>query len=76
MLATHFDAERRYSKIRKEALAAAAEVIQSSGKTDLRLSEIDSKALSACKIWDFSQSRINQRLGLGRGIQCIAFSIP
>lgn len=58
MLATHFDAERRYSKIRKEALAAATEVIQSSGKTDLRLSEIDSKALSACRNWNFSKSRI------------------
>jgi hypothetical protein len=58
MLATHFDAEKRYSIIRREALAAATEVIQSDGKRLMRLSEIDAKALTACKIWSNSRTRI------------------
>jgi len=58
MLATHFDAERRYSAIRKEALAAATEVVQSSGNKSMRLSEIDSKALAAFRSWESSQTRI------------------
>lgn len=58
MLATHLDAERRYSAIRKEALAAATEVVQSSGNKSMRLSEIDSKALIAFRSWEKSRTRV------------------
>lgn len=58
MLATHMDAERRYSVIRKEALAAATEIVQSSGKQSMRLSEIDSKALAAFRSWEKSRTRL------------------
>lgn len=58
MLATHLDAEGRYSVIRKEALAAATQVVQSGGKALMRLSEIDSKALEAFRSWEKSRTRI------------------
>lgn len=58
MLATHMDAERRYSIIRKEALAAATEIVQSSGKNSMRLSEIDAKALTAFRSWTESRIRV------------------
>lgn len=58
MLATRFDAERRYSKIRKEALAVATEIVQSGGNASLKLSEIDAKALSVSKTWELSPARL------------------
>jgi len=58
MLATHLDAEKRYSAIRREALAAATEVVQNSGQGSMRMSEIDSKALMAFRSWEKSRTRI------------------
>ncbi|QUX92069.1 hypothetical protein CYL31_11885 [Marinomonas sp. A3A] len=58
MLATHLDAERRYSIIRKEALAAATEIVQGSGKESMMLSEIDDQALDAFRFWTKSRTRV------------------
>jgi len=58
MLATHLDAEKRYSVIRKEALAAATEVVRNSGKQSMTLSGIDSQALAAFRSWEKSRTRV------------------
>ena len=58
MLATHLDAEKRYSTIRKEALAAATEVVQGAGNNSIRLSEIDAQALLAFRSWEKSRTRV------------------
>ena len=56
MLATHLDAEQRYSKLRTAALQTAQRTINNSGRS-VRLTPIDSAALSASKGWDQSKSR-------------------
>jgi hypothetical protein len=58
MLATHLDAEKRYSIIRKEALIAATEIIQRSNNKRMKLSEIDSNALIAFRAWKLSGIRV------------------
>ncbi len=56
MLATHFDAERRYNEIRKTALRAISAQISPSLSLDFKL--IDEKALIASEKWDFSSDRL------------------
>ncbi|MDH5447050.1 MAG: hypothetical protein OEY52_15995 [Gammaproteobacteria bacterium] len=58
MLATHLDTELRYSKIRKEALNAASEILRNRNGTNIVLSEINSDALKASKEWQKSNTRI------------------
>jgi hypothetical protein len=59
MLATHSDAEFRYSTIRKEALNAATEMlISNSGEPVITLTEINSQALSDSLAWNSSALRI------------------
>jgi hypothetical protein len=58
MLATHQDAENRYSKIRKEALKAASEILSGRGEEKINLTEINANALNASKEWMRSNSRI------------------
>lgn len=57
MQATHLDAENRYSKLRKEALNAASEILKKR-KEPISLTEIDAQALSASKAWNSSKTRI------------------
>ncbi len=54
MLATHFDAEKRYSELRKQALSATMAVLDN----NIVLSEINSNALSSALLWNKSQVRI------------------
>lgn len=54
MLATHFDAEKRYTELRKQALNATMSVLDN----NIVLSEINSKALNASLTWGKSQIRI------------------
>lgn len=58
MLATHLDAELRYSIIRKEALNAATEILSNQNGPSIILSEINSQALNASKEWQKSKTRI------------------
>jgi len=58
MLATHFDAERRYSIIRKEALKAATEILMSGEGPRIIMTEISANALNASKEWSTSKTRI------------------
>lgn len=58
MLATHLDAEVRYSKLRKEALNAASEILKNGNGPNIRLTEINALALSASKAWSSSKVRI------------------
>ena len=58
MLATHYDAEIRYSKIRREALKAASETLKSGKGPNIRLTEINAGALTASKEWNSSRTRI------------------
>jgi len=58
MLATHMDAEIRYSKIRREALNAASELLSSQNGSSIRLTEINADALNASKEWSSSKTRI------------------
>ncbi len=57
MLATHMDAERRYERLRKEALDAATDILQRQNITAIHLSTIDSMALNASKLWGNANSR-------------------
>jgi hypothetical protein len=58
MLATHLDAERRYSTLRREALNAATEILINRNGPDIRLTEINAIALNATKEWSHSRARI------------------
>lgn len=58
MLATHVDAEIRYSRLRKEALSVASEILKSGGGTGIALTEINAAALNASKAWSTSKVRI------------------
>lgn len=58
MLATHLDAERRYSQIRREALNAATEILMSGDGTNIVMTEINANALNASKEWTSSKTRI------------------
>lgn len=58
MLATHLDAEERYSKLRKEALNVASEILKSGNGPNIRLTEINAQALHASKAWNNSRMRI------------------
>jgi hypothetical protein len=54
MLATHFDAEKRYSELRKQALSATMSVLDNK----IILSEINPNALNATLLWSKSKIRI------------------
>lgn len=54
MLATHMDAEKRYTELRKQALSATMEVLNN----QIILSGITADALNETKLWDQSQVRI------------------
>jgi hypothetical protein len=54
MLATHMDAEKRYTELRKQALSATMEVLNN----QIFLSGITADALNETKLWDQSQVRI------------------
>ena len=56
MLATHIDAERRYDKIRRDALKAISIQIDSIQNLEFKL--IDDLALSAAKKWNESDNRL------------------
>ncbi len=58
MLATHLDAEQHYSKIRREALNAASEILMSGSGPNIRLTEINTNALNSSKDWNSSKTRI------------------
>ena len=58
MLATHLDAETRYSKLRKEALNIASEILNKGENGNVRVTEINSQALNASKEWNDSKVRI------------------
>ena len=57
MLATHIDAEQRYTKLRKMALDTAQRTFQNAGKQNITATAITSMALSASKQWDQSPTR-------------------
>lgn len=66
MLATHVDAEQRYSRLRREALAVASEVLKDAGDARRRLSEINPEALFASdNISDFEGARRERLLKKG-----------
>jgi hypothetical protein len=54
MLATHLDAEKRYSEVRKQALSATMGVLNN----QIVLKTINSEALNATKQWANSSTRI------------------
>ena len=58
MLATHFDAEKRYSQIRREALNATSEILKNENGPNISLTGINSDALNASKEWNNSRTRI------------------
>ena len=59
MLATHLDAERRYSILRKDALKASENVLRQD-YPDLRLTTIDSTALQASQRWmNYPNRKVN-----------------
>lgn len=58
MLASHVDAEIRYSRLRKEALGVASEILKSGAGTGIALTEINAAALNASKAWIASKVRI------------------
>jgi hypothetical protein len=58
MLATHMDAESRYSKIRREALNAASEILMNGSGPNIRLTEITANALSESREWGNSKTRV------------------
>ncbi len=57
MLATHQDAEQRYSKLRLAALNIAQETLAADNIRDIRLSEITAEALLQTKMWERSPLR-------------------
>jgi hypothetical protein len=71
MLATHFDAEKRYSELRKQALSATMSVLDNK----ITLSEINSNALSATRLWNKSQIRIKD-WDWFEGYSCFKFRYP
>lgn len=56
MLATHFDAERRYHEIRKTALRVISGQTPATLHLEFRL--VDEKALNAAKLWKESKQRL------------------
>jgi hypothetical protein len=58
MLATHLDAENRYSIIRREALNITSEMLMAGSHPSIRLTEITVAALNASKEWATSKTRI------------------
>jgi len=56
MLATHQDAEQRYSKLRAVALQTAQRTINNAGKA-VKITTIDNAALNASKRWHQSSTR-------------------
>ena len=58
MLATHLDAENRYSIIRREALNITSEMLMAGSHPSIRLTEINVAALNASKEWASSKTRI------------------
>ena len=58
MLATHIDAENRYSILRREALNAASEILENSRSSRIKLTEISHHALTLSKVWKTSSKRI------------------
>jgi len=58
MLASHMDAEKRYSQLRKEALNATMQVLRGGDASNITLSEINVRALNASKLWKDSNIRI------------------
>jgi hypothetical protein len=57
MLATHQDAEQRYSAFRKAALTAAMEVLEAENTNGLKLTTITSEALHETTLWQASTRR-------------------
>jgi len=58
MLASHLDAETRYSLIRSEALNVTTELLRTQVNSRLRATDINAMALSASKEWEQSNTRI------------------
>lgn len=57
MLATHHDAESRYSLIRNQALQTVNEIMREEGSS-LKLTLIDGEALNAFKAWKKAANRV------------------
>lgn len=57
MLATHLDAEQRYESLRKQALQVTTETIQAQGVNGIKLTTINTEALTASKRWERSKLR-------------------
>lgn len=57
MLATHADAERRYSELRKIALKVTQDSLQGQNITNINLSTITNEALVASRSWNKSKVR-------------------
>jgi len=75
MLATHFDAETRYSRLREEALRVASEIINKSDGPQIILTGITSQALNASKEWANSSTRIKDWDWI-EGYQVFKFRYP